>query len=523
MREASGSGGAAGMSKAVALLFASRIVCFALGFLQMLLLAKKFGASHITDAFLVAEGCHLIFLGVVESNLALIFIPVFIEYREKGDHEGAWRVAGALLTFALLFLVGFTALMVALAPQITTILAPGFSADARGLTVMLMRVMSPLSLLMFVSGFLATLYLAFNRYAMPAWSAILGYAGGPLALFLFADQRGIVALPIGIMAGYLLRFLVLLAAFRDRRQLRLTLDFRHPGVKQLRNMAGPRLLAVGLLQMNLLVDKFFASYLGDGFISALTYASKCLTVPVRLVIGPLGGVIMPEISRAAARHDSQRLRHVVLRASALIGFIVIPVMLYIAAFRYDLLGLLFRRGAFNDSSVQLTAFAMLGYGVGMLSYFLNPLLDGLFFALQRAAVPVRVLAVTSVANVVLDYLLMHFMPPGGIALATSIVVTMNTLVYWRLIGREIGGLPTSKVFFALGRTLLAGFAVWLFLWSILFFTPSGLVERAGPWVRSGVGAAAGCLLYLSLQAVLNRPVFGLFLKTVLRVGKRTSA
>lgn len=522
MREASGFGGAARMSKAVALLFASRIVCFALGFLQMLLLAKKFGASHITDAFLVAEGCHLFFLGVVESNLALVLIPVFIEHREKGDHEGAWRVASALRSVSVVFLGVITVLLFALAPQVMSLLAPGFSPEASRLAATLMRWMSPLAILVLVSGFYATLYLALDRYAMPAWTAVLGYAGGPVSLLLFGDKLGIYALPAGILGGYVARLLVLFLGFRERGKLRWVVDLRHSGVRQLGKMAVPRFLVVSLVQVNLFVDKFFASYLSAGCISALTYGSKCLTVPVRLAINPLAGVLMPEISRCATRRDIRRLQQIVLRTAALLGFVVIPVMAFIAGFRYELLNLVLGRGAFQQRAIDLTATALLCYSFGMISYFLNPILDGLFFALQKAAVPLRVLALTSLLNAVLDFLLMKWLGHGGIALATSIVITTNTVVLWKLAGNDIGdGLPTRKLILVLGRTLLATLAVGVVLWWLMAM-PGSIMARANPrpWIRMGAAALGGGVLYLGLQAILNRPVLMTLVRTVLRIGGR---
>jgi putative peptidoglycan lipid II flippase len=62
-----------------AVAFLSRI----LGFLREVAIASTFGARAITDAYLVAQVLPVTLAGLVGGALTTVFIPVFLEERER--------------------------------------------------------------------------------------------------------------------------------------------------------------------------------------------------------------------------------------------------------------------------------------------------------------------------------------------------------------------------------------------------------------------------------------------------------
>ncbi len=59
--------------------FLSRI----LGFVREILIAQFFGAQAVTDSFLVAQVLPATIAGLIGGALTTVFIPVFVEEREK--------------------------------------------------------------------------------------------------------------------------------------------------------------------------------------------------------------------------------------------------------------------------------------------------------------------------------------------------------------------------------------------------------------------------------------------------------
>jgi putative peptidoglycan lipid II flippase len=186
-----------------------------------------------------------------------------------------------------------------------------------------------------------------------------------------------------------------------------------------------------------------------------------------------------------------------------LAFVMLPLVAFMVAFRTELLGILFQRGAFDAAAVDTTAEALLYYTLGIIPFLMTPLLSGAFFALQDSATPLRIGMVCVVANVGLDALLMLALGHGGIALATSLVGAIRTFLLWVYLGRRVGALRTR---FVLGSLLVSSATAALAFWGaqvlVTWSDPAWLVPLSR-LVACGVIGGAG---YLLLQALFNRPV-----------------
>src|SRR5262249_61137376 len=64
-------------------------------------------------------------------------------------------------------------------------------------------------------------------------------------------------------------------------KIRLKFDFSHPGIRRVAKLMVPVIFGVGIVQINVLVDTQFASYLEEGSVTAIYYADRVM----ELVLG----------------------------------------------------------------------------------------------------------------------------------------------------------------------------------------------------------------------------------------------
>ena len=111
-----------------------------LGFIREAVQAALFGASRLTDAFLVAynvpEMIQTLFFSGVLSNF---FVPVITRYREDKDELST--IFSVALNGALLFSLFLLGVCYASASGLMTVAAPGLAADDHALVVFLFRFM----------------------------------------------------------------------------------------------------------------------------------------------------------------------------------------------------------------------------------------------------------------------------------------------------------------------------------------------------------------------------------------------
>ena len=88
--------------------------------------AAVLGSGAVYSAFTVAFNLPNLVRAIVADNaISAAFVPVFLELREQGEEQEAWRVAGMVLWTTAVLLGALSALMMLLAPLFVPLLLVG--------------------------------------------------------------------------------------------------------------------------------------------------------------------------------------------------------------------------------------------------------------------------------------------------------------------------------------------------------------------------------------------------------------
>ena len=242
-----------------------------LGFVRDMIIAQLFGAHGSTDAFFVAFGVPNMLRRIfAEGGLSSSFVPVYSEYINKEGTEEAGRFADSMATTLAAVLALVSVAGVILAPWFVKVLVPGF-AGVPGkieLTVFLTRMLFPFIFFVGLASLSTGILNTRGHFFWPAVSpAFLNVAMISCALLLhFRFGVPILALAAGALLGGLLQLVVQVPPMLSRGVApRLTLKrVRHPGLGRVLGLMVPALLGLGVNQINLLVDRWIASWLPEG-------------------------------------------------------------------------------------------------------------------------------------------------------------------------------------------------------------------------------------------------------------------
>ena len=147
-----------------------------------------------------------------------------------------------------------------------------------------------------------------------------------------------------------------------------------------------------------IVSNTFASYLGEGVISALSFAKKIIDLPVVLLPYTLSVVVFPFFSQMSVEKDTQRLNELFTSTIRYIVLLFLPLTIYIAVVPTDMVRLIFERGAFDSLSTKLTASVLSVYNVGTTAFALETVLVVFLFAKEK----IRLVVWLGVISVLLD-------------------------------------------------------------------------------------------------------------------------
>jgi putative peptidoglycan lipid II flippase len=432
-----------------------------LGLVREVVAAYYFGASGRINAFTIAfQIPNLVRALVADAALSSAFVPVFSELIEKGDRRRAWRVASSLFWLMLLGLAALTGIFVLIAPWVIGIF--GDPGHDRALAVGLSRVLFPIVTLLGVSGIVVGILNTYDHFTVPALSPVFWNLAIIAGLVIGVPQATtmdtklyVYAISI-VVATFIQVFLPVPWLRGLDGRLRLVLDWRDPMVKRVFVLMVPVTLGLGLINVNAVIDMFFASRLIDANLAptAIQKAFLVYMLPQGMFSVAIATVLFPTLSRLAARDDVDGFRSTVSMGLRQIAFLLAPAAVVSAVLAEPIIRLLFQRGAFHPNQTPVVAGALAAFSAGLVFNGTMLLLNRAFFSLQSNWIPLLVALANLFLNAVLD-LALYRVGTWGIALATAIVNVGGTAALLVLLRRRIGRIEGGRTASAAGRITLA--------------------------------------------------------------------
>ena len=423
-----------------------------LGLVREVVASYYFGAAGKINAFTIAfQLPNLVRALVADAALSSAFVPVFIDLL-RTDKKRAWRVASSLFWLMLLGLTALSAIFVLVAPWVVGIF--GDPGHDRALAVGLSRVLFPIVALLGVSGIIVGILNSYDHFTVPAispvfWNVaiIAGLAIGVPQAHTMNTKLYVYAVSI-LVATFIQAFLPLpWLRGRDDR-LRLVLDWRDPAVKTVFVNMVPVTLGLGLINVNAVIDMFFASRIIDPNLAptAIQKAFLVYMLPQGMFSVAIATVLFPTLSRYASearrtgRYDG--FRDTVGAGLRQIAFLLVPAAVVSAVLAEPIVRILFQRGAFHPAQTPVVASALAAFSAGLVFNGAMLMLNRAFFSLQSNWIPTAIALGNLFLNAVLDDVLGKWVGIWGIPLATAICNVAGTwalLVVLRRRIRRVGG------------------------------------------------------------------------------------
>ncbi|MBX9743501.1 MAG: murein biosynthesis integral membrane protein MurJ [Chthoniobacterales bacterium] len=433
-----------------------------LGLARELIFAGLFGAGRGMDAFITAfRAPNLLRDLFAEGALSTAFVTIFSQKIAKHGDQSAWDLASKMMTLTTLFMSLVSLLGVLFAPQLITILAPGFDPAKAALTILLTRVMYPFILMVSLAALVMGMLNAKNIFTAPALASSffnLGSIAGGVVFGWCLDphfgERALIGLALGTLLGGVLQLGVQLPSLY-KAGFRLIFDFRwyDSGVKQVLMLMLPAVIAASAVQVNVMINSIFASYLGDGPVSWLSYAFRLMQLPLGVFGVAIATVTLPLVSRIAALGNLQHFRETLARAMRLAVFLTLPSAVGLMVLAQPIISLIYERGKFSHHDALQTAGALQFYAIGLVAYSCIKVLSPAFYAINHRWTPMLVSFLSILMNLFFNWFFIFQLKMGhrGLALSTALSATLNVTLLYFLMVRFAGALYFHKLWALLWR------------------------------------------------------------------------
>ncbi|HWA11795.1 MAG TPA: murein biosynthesis integral membrane protein MurJ [Burkholderiales bacterium] len=427
--------------KALAAVSSMTLLSRILGLVRDAVIARQFGVSLATDAFIVAFRLPNFLRRIfAEGAFSQAFVPLLSEYRNTRSAEDTRTFVDHVSTLLAIILVLVSIAGILAAPLVVYLTAPGFVAtpDRFQTTVELLRITFPyilfISLVSLAGGILNT----WSRFSVPAFTPVLlnvSFIFFALFLVPYFDPP-IKALAWAVFAGGVLQLGFLLPFLARIGMLpRLRLQLRDPGVWRLLKNMGPAILGVSVGQISLLISTIFASNLVTGSVTWLYYADRLMELPTGLLGVALGTILLPSLSKSHAQKAEGEYSQLLDWGLRLTFLLALPCATALAIIGVPLIATLFHHGAFEAGDVLMTHSALVAYSIGLLGLILVKVLAPGFYARQNIRTPVKIAVLTLVVTQAMNPVFIWGLGLGhaGLALAISLGACLNAgLLFYKL-------------------------------------------------------------------------------------------
>jgi putative peptidoglycan lipid II flippase len=281
----------------------------------------------------------------------------------------------------------------------------------------------------------------------------------------------------GIMACGIVQWVwVWLLSLKEGMGLRLVWPRFDANVKHFFKILAPAAFGSGVVQINLLVGTFIASWLPVGAISYLNYADRLNQLPLSVIGVAVSTALLPILSHQIRTGAQDKAHGTQKQAIEFSMFLTLPAALALIFLAEPLVMMVFERGAFTEKDTGATALTLQAFAVGLPAYVLIKVFSSSFFARQNTLTPVCTACAGIVVDIGLSLILMGTFHQIGIAFATAAAAWVNAILLGYLLWRQ-GHLSFEAPFkkFA-SRMLLTCAGTAILLKSLQFFIHPFLLQ-----------------------------------------------
>jgi len=386
-----------------------------LGFIREGIFAWQYGASHITDSYVVSSQLPLVFFDFLFGEAILSsFIPVFNDILHKENKKRAFEFANTYFNLIFLITATITIIVIVFLNQSVGLYAHGMSYTS--LAQHLLYIMFPTMIFTGLAYVCVGILQSLDEFNVPAMISVVSNLIVIIYLIFFNKYGGIFGLAWAIFIGWAMQFIIQIPSLiKKGYRWRPYLKIRGNHFRTVVIMAIPILLSSWVQPICTTINTNVASYFPEGTISSLQYANKIYVLATGIFGFAITSYIFPNMSKLVTKGQWSEYDKMVKTA---LKWIVI-IMAFITLCVMGLCGLAIKFhvhfGNLTADNMRNVATALFFYSFGMIALGVNEVMNKSIFARKKTRISMYASMTGILANV---GMLSIFRAFGALSIAT---------------------------------------------------------------------------------------------------------
>ncbi len=407
------------------------------GMIRDVMVSHIFGAGAVTDAFFVAYTIPNVlrqFFG--EGAFSVAFVPIFVGTKENDGDPAAREFFKDAFGFLVVSLFIITVAGMIFSGTLVHLFAHGFTdtpeqfALADRMTLWLFPYIFMISLVALFGAYLA----CYRRFAAMAFAPVLLNVAMIVCMVLCLDAfvPSIMVLVFGVLLGGFLQVGFLVAVLAKKGMwVWPSLRLNTAPMKKLLKLLGPALFGVFVYQLNIVVLRQLASFLGNGQITYYYNADRLTQFATGVFAVSIATAALPELSRGIAKYGNRGFFDTLRFTLIVTSFVMTPCAFGLMVFAHPIIAVIFAHGQFTNADAAITAQTLIAFAPSIIAFGWSRPLVQAFYSMGDTKAPVVAGIVTVVLNLSLGLLLLRFDVMGlSMTLSISSFCQFFILLWW---------------------------------------------------------------------------------------------
>ena len=402
--------------------FIAKIIAFA----NSIVVAYYFGTQGKTDVYLYSFATVTLISAFLTNLNGLVLIPESMRIREQ---EGLLNSMYFLNWFIFVFLIigVIFSFILFLNPVKAFIFFSKFDPILLSNNISILLYVIPMLILIVLSSLLTEILVSFKYFTLPMIAGMINSIFSIAFIFIFHSSLDILSITTGLLVGFLLNVILLLILLKSQlnwkfylKKIRISgLVFRNIFYAQAGNVS---------TVLGTYVPLYLISGFNQGIITALNYGRNISNIPDQLITTQFSSIFGIKLNEVYASRELSKTNEIFLRSVNMLFFILVPIGIIMSFFSTEIVTILYMRGKFDQTSVDLTSDFLRYFAITIPFLALNTLASRVITAGQKININFYIGIAMNFLFLILLFIFINIFGPIGYPIALLIYLPISTLI-----------------------------------------------------------------------------------------------
>lgn len=452
------------------------IICKVLGFIKNSFLAYYFGTSPVVDAYVMTFSIGTITCGWI-AGLVGNFTPLFNQIVVSQGRGNALGFACNVHNFLLVIVFILVGVLEFLAPMVVHFVAPGFNDITFHYTVWFFRIYL-ISIPFYASYRFFNEFLNCNQEHIWASAPDVLLSSCCIMAIIISNHIGDSFLIFGYVVAIMLEwFFVHMGSSKIGFRFKLMMKW-NDNLKRLIVLAIPIFISNTISEINILIDKIFASRLESGIVASLEYANTMRDFAFQVGTVAMVTIFFPMLSSHWANGEIENFKKRVTNGISFLTIIYMPIIAGIIVVGDLAINVVFKRGNFSSIAAEITTTAFVIYSVSLIALATRSVFVKAFNAMQKTKITLFVSSIEVLLNISLNLILVNQLGYIGLAVATSASALLCLPLYFVIFNKLMDKVSLRGILKSFGKSFFSSVIMYH---SLLFLRGKWFHSDTSSW------------------------------------------